>query len=94
MPASLCYLPNAQAWIALIDAGLLRVRLPPLLSTSFSCHSCCSHFSVFGRVNDGGRSFLHLAEDVQKDDSADVNEADDHDGVWRQLESVGLLCKE
>ena len=106
---------NAQAWtrrlVVLFSHGYAMHILPQLLSTSFSCasnqltvlhfscHSCCSHVSVFGRVlhrrsRRGLSAALNLGEDVEEHNCTDVHQADYHHGVRRQLHSIGLASEE
>ena len=37
---------------------------------------------------------LDLTEDVKHDNDSDVDQTDDHDCVWSELETVDLLLKE
>jgi len=72
--------------------------LPQFLTTSFSCHSCCSQISSVGwshiDVSLGARAALDLAHDVKHHDYPNVHQAEDHDCVRRQFESLSLFCKE
>ena len=97
MSCAACQCPSVVA--LLVGAGP-RI-LPQLLSTSFSCHSCWSQFAFWLWVYFWFRlrrchwfvRALDLREDVEEYYRTDVHEADDHDGVRIELQSIGLTSE-
>lgn len=73
-------------------------RGPPLAPRNHVLSSCCSQVVDSdvgrGRGLGGDRGALDLAEDVEDDDTADVEETDQHDCLGAELEASGVFREE